>query len=129
MAITALSMVLVVPLVLAGFRESDRQRVDVETIGPRSVRASVLASGSFVFREQALLSAETMGRVREILVREGDPVRSGQVVMRLEREAHRAEVDQQQSVVRQQRIDIERQALNVREQAGRWKRSCELHAM
>lgn len=129
MAITALSMVLVVPLVLAGFRESDRQRVDVETIGPRSVRASVLASGSFVFREQALLSAETMGRVREILVREGDPVRSGQVVMRLEREAHRAEVDQQQSVVRQQRIDIERQALNVREQAGRWKRSRELHAM
>lgn len=122
----AIALVLGLPVVLARVNGGDEKQVSIEEVRPRSVRASVLGSGSFAFTEQAVLSPETIGSVRAILVAEGDPVVAGQVVLLLDREAFEAEVEQQQSAVRQQRIDIDRQRLNADVQARRWRRSREL---
>jgi HlyD family secretion protein len=101
--------------------------VEVQEVIPREVKASILASGNLVFREQALLSPEVIGKVRAVLVEEGDQVEAGQVVLRLDEQVYQAEVAQQRAFVRQQRINIERQRLNLANQQRQWQRVRELH--
>ena len=126
--IGAIALVLALPFVFSGGAGSDAKSVTVEPVAKRQVRASILASGNLVFREQAQLSPEVIGKVSEILVEEGDLVEKGQVVMRLDEQVFRAEVDQQEANVRQQRINIDRQKLNVETQRRQSKRSEDLHA-
>jgi HlyD family secretion protein len=116
------------PFVLKGGSRESAKQVQVEIAAQRAVRASILASGNLVFREQAQLSPEVIGKVRAVLVEEGDVVEEGQVVLQLDEQVYRAEVAQQEAGVRQQRINIERQKLNLENQARQVKRSRELHA-
>jgi HlyD family secretion protein len=92
------------------------------------VRASILASGNLVFREQSQLSPEVLGKVRAVLVKEGDQVEAGQVVLQLDEEVYRAEVAQQQAYVRQQRINTERQRISLANQERQFERSKQIHA-
>lgn len=64
-----------------------------EPQAPDPLPASVLdATGYVVARLQATVSAKTTGKVREILVEEGMPVRKGQVIARLDDSVERAEL-------------------------------------
>ena len=126
LAVGAIAVVLALPFVFGGGGE-DGKLVQTEAAEARQVRASILASGNLVFREQAELSPEVIGRVRAILVEEGDRVEAGQVVLQLDEQVFRAEVEQQQASVRQQRIGIERQQLNVDNQRRKFERIKELH--
>ncbi|MEZ5484142.1 MAG: efflux RND transporter periplasmic adaptor subunit [Lysobacteraceae bacterium] len=126
--IGAIALVLALPFVFRGGAGSDAKQVSVEAVAKRQVRASILASGNLVFREQAQLSPEVIGKVSAILVKEGDQVEKGAVVMRLDEQVFRAEVDQHEANVRQQRINIDRQKLNLDTQRRQSKRSEELHA-
>lgn len=92
----------------------------------RHLQATVLGSGTFDYRNTASLSPEVMGLVRRVLVEEGDRVEQGQLVLVLDQEAQKAEVEQRESLVRQQEVDIELQAelLAIREKQAR--RSAEL---
>lgn len=51
------------------------------------------AVGTVHARESASLAAQTMGRVTAVLVREGDAVRAGQVLVRLDGAVSKAELD------------------------------------
>lgn len=57
------------------------------------VPAGVAAVGSVHARESASLSAQVVGRVTAVLVREGDTVRAGQLLVRLDPSAARSELD------------------------------------
>lgn len=124
----------VVAMVLAGSMVAalwgGRKPVEVqyEIAENRTLRASVLGSGTFDFRDTAALSPEVIGLVRQVLVKEGDHVQSGQLVMVLDQETQKAEVQQRESMVRQQALDIEQQAelLDIRQTQER--RSTELVA-
>jgi HlyD family secretion protein len=124
----------IVIMVLAGSMVaalwSGRKPVEVqyEIAENRPLRASVLGSGTFDFRDTAALSPEVIGLVRQVLVKEGDHVQSGQLVMVLDQETQKAEVQQRESMVRQQALDIEQQAelLDIRQTQER--RSTELVA-
>ncbi|MCK7592682.1 efflux RND transporter periplasmic adaptor subunit [Pseudomarimonas salicorniae] len=122
----AIALLIALPVFLKS-RTSDAKAVDVQAVSPREVKASILASGNLVFREQALLSPEVIGKVRAVLVEEGDKVEAGQVVLRLDEQVYQAEVAQQEAFVRQQRINIERQRLNVANAERQWKRVHELN--
>ena len=50
-----------------------------------AVESSIVANGAFVFSSEAKLSPEILGVVREVLVSEGQKVRQGDVVLRLDR--------------------------------------------
>ncbi|WP_313244793.1 efflux RND transporter periplasmic adaptor subunit [Stenotrophomonas rhizophila] len=102
--------------------------VELEIVEKRALRATVLGSGTFDFQDTAALSPEVIGRVREVMVNEGDAVQQGQLVMVLDQETQKAEVDQRESMVRQKEVDIQRQAamLKLRQQQAR--RSAELVA-
>lgn len=104
------------------------QEVEFEVVEKREIRASVLGSGTFHFQDIAALSPEVIGRVREVMVKEGEAVEKGQLVMVLDQETQKAEVEQRESVVRQKEVEVKLQGalLKLHEQQAR--RSTELVA-
>ena len=125
--IAAIVAVIALPLLIKGGQRDNAKEVEIEVASERLVRASILASGNLVFREQSQLSPEVIGKVRAVLVEEGDRVEAGQVVLQLDEQVYLAQVAQLEAAVRQQRINIERQQLNVANQERQWQRSDELH--
>lgn len=126
--ITLVIAVIAIPITLKSLRSEAAKEVEIEAIEARTLKASILASGNLVYREQAQLSPEVIGKVTALLVKEGDKVTKDQIVLRLDEEVYKAEVASQEAAVRQQRINIERLSLNVSNQERQFKRSAELHA-
>ncbi|PJA41930.1 MAG: hypothetical protein CO182_05480, partial [Lysobacterales bacterium CG_4_9_14_3_um_filter_62_6] len=125
--IAAIGALLLLPVLLKTGARQAGKAVEIELAAARPVRASILASGNLVFREQSQLSPEVIGKVRAVWVKEGDVVVPGQVVLQLDEQIYRAEVAQQEAAVRQQKINIERQQLNLDNQQRQWQRSREIH--
>jgi HlyD family secretion protein len=109
-------------------RGDDAKAVLLETVEQRHVRASVLTSGTLVYERQSLLSPELIGRVREVLVKEGDVVEEGQVLLVLQEDVFRADVDQQRAAVSQQVAAVRRNGLELQTQRRQAARMSELFA-
>ena len=101
--------------------------VEIETVGKQTIRSSILASGTLTYQQQVLLTSEVIGKVAEILVAEGDKVKAGQIVLKLDDQQFRAEVEQQQASRRQQQINIERQLVNLDNERRQFERTEKLH--
>lgn len=83
--------------VSAGARETAEARmVEAEHV---EVPATLRSTGTLHARESSTLSAQVMGRVEKVLVREGDTVRAGQTVVVLDDATLRSSVLQAQSGV------------------------------
>lgn len=118
-----------VPIVMKMTRSEPARSVEVEKIGYRDIKSSILASGHLLYEEQVLLSPEVIGKVSTIFVEEGQKVSKGDLLLHLDDQTYRAEVAQQEAAVRQQRIVIEQQQLNLANQENQLKRKTELHRM
>lgn len=92
------------------------REVELAKVAPREIRATVLATGQLVFRQEVQLSAEVIGKVAAVLVEEGDSVRKGQVLLRLDPTVYLAEVAQQEANRRSASIAIERAQINLANQ-------------
>lgn len=103
-------------------------QVEFEVVDKRAIRATVLGSGTFDFQDTAALSPEVIGRVRKIMVQEGDAVEQGQLVMVLDQETQKAEVEQRESVVRQKEVEIKLQGAKLKLRQQQAWRSTELAA-
>ncbi len=68
--------------------------------GPDAAKEIITLSGR-IESDDAAVAAKTPGRIREITVREGDPVKAGQVIAVLDDEQIEAREDQAQSAVEQ----------------------------
>jgi HlyD family secretion protein len=101
--------------------------VIVETLEPRSIQTSVLASGRLVHEDEVNLSTEQPGRVTAIYVEEGDKVEAGQLLLKIDDERYVKTVDQRQAAVRMQEIAIERQQTQLQNQRRQVERQRELH--
>ena len=60
----------------------------------------IRSTGTVHARETAVVSAQVMGRIQQVLVREGDSVRAGQTLVVLDDAALRASVEQAQAGVK-----------------------------
>lgn len=67
---------------------------DLVTVTPRDLRQTLAASGSLRAYHQATVKARVSGEVREVLVREGETVKAGQVLVRMDEADYRARVAQ-----------------------------------
>ena len=67
---------------------------DLLTVTPRDLRQTLAASGSLRAYNQAAVKARVAGEVREVLVREGETVKAGQVLVRMDDADYRARVAQ-----------------------------------
>jgi RND family efflux transporter MFP subunit len=66
----------------------------------QQVPVSLSSTGTLHARESAVISAQVMGRVQQVLVREGDNVRAGQTLVVLDDAALRAQLEQAQAGVK-----------------------------
>ena len=66
----------------------------------QQVPLNIGSTGTVHARETAIVSAQVVGRIQQVLVREGDSVRAGQTLAVLDDAALRAAVDQAQAGVK-----------------------------
>jgi HlyD family secretion protein len=126
--IGAIALLVVVPIGLKLLRSDDAKKIDAERISQRSLTPSILASGTLIYESQITLASEVVGRVKEVLVKEGDLVKEGQLLLRLDPETSRAEIAQIQAGRRQAELNINRQQVNSDAQAAKQKRYESLRA-
>jgi HlyD family secretion protein len=103
---TKITLAIVVPLLLAGgvaggVRWSRRGLVTVQTgiVTRGDLSAIVTASGEIKPKNYINLGANAQGPITQLLVKEGDHVRKGQVVARIERIQPQAELEAQRAAV------------------------------
>ena len=101
-----------IPVVLKLSRGDTHKAVDLERVATHALTPTVLASGSLTYESQVTLTPEVTGRVKEILVAEGDQVTRDQLLMRLDPRAPLAAIEQSKALVRQSRLSIERRQVD-----------------
>lgn len=69
-------------------------QTDVVAAAPRDLRVSLPLSGSLRALNQAAVKAKVSGEVQQVLVREGEAVRAGQVIARIDPAEYEAKVTQ-----------------------------------
>lgn len=108
-------IVALVALVLASgqFGRDNAKEVEVTAAERAPVRSAVLASGQLIYRDQVQLRSELIGRAAEVPFEQGDRVVAGDLIVGLEPDQFRAQLEQQEANVRLQQIAIERQRLMV----------------
>jgi HlyD family secretion protein len=121
-AIGAVVALIAIPVLLKLTRDDTSKVVDLERVAPRALAPTVLASGTLTYESQVTLAPEVTGRVKEILVKEGDQVTQDQLLMRLDPAAPRAQIEQAQAFVRQARLSIERRQVDFDAQVVKLKR-------
>jgi HlyD family secretion protein len=118
----AIAALVALPVVLKLSRGDTSKAVELESVATRALTPTVLASGSLTYESQVTLAPEVTGRVKEILVEEGDHVKREQLLMRLDPAAPRAAIEQSQAMVRQARLSIERRQVDYDAQVIKVKR-------
>lgn len=78
------------------------QAVQAEVVESRQqeIAVNLRTTGTVHSRETAVISAQVMGRIQQVLVREGDTVRGGQTLVTLDDAALRSQLDQAQAGVK-----------------------------
>jgi len=125
--IAIVSAVMAVPLLRSVLDGGDAFGVEIETLAPRSIQSSVLASGRLVHEEEVQLTTEEIGKVTGIFVEEGDSVKQGQLLLQIDDEIFRAATEQSEAIVRIQEIAIERQQMTLDNLRTQWERTEELY--
>jgi HlyD family secretion protein len=135
--IGAVIVVALVAIVVANlaFKRSNAVTVNVEPIKKQRLEAIVSASGTIQPKRSVNISADTMGRVTNLAVNEGDRVKQGQFLLQIDPRNLRSRVESGEAGVKatasqleQARVQVEssRTALllaqeNVRRQRELWK--------
>ncbi len=101
------SLLAVTAMMLAGCQGGESASPVIQTAQARVVESrqqqvpvSVSSTGTVHARETAILSAQVMGRIRQVLVNAGESVRAGQTLVVLDDAALRASAEQAQAAVR-----------------------------
>jgi HlyD family secretion protein len=119
----AIVLVLVVPIVIKKNRGASATEVDLATAAPQLVQPSILASGTLAFRNEVNLTSEVTGKVRTLLVKEGDTVEAGQTLLLLDPELYNNAIEREEAGLRQTRIAIERQRAQAALRRTQFERS------
>ncbi|GGA72090.1 RND transporter [Arenimonas soli] len=122
----AILAVMALLLVVKSLRGESRTEVEVVLASEQDIRPSILASGLLAYLDEVNLTAELVAKVEEILVKEGDQVEKGQLLLRLDPETYRNAIEREQASQRQGQISIERQRLALALAETRLKRGEEL---
>jgi HlyD family secretion protein len=109
-ALAIVALVAVAFLIKAGRGDSNKQ-VAVAVAAEQAIRPTILASGVLAYLNEVNLTSEVVAKVREILVKEGDTVVEGQLLLRLDPETYRNAIEREEASRRQGVISIERQRL------------------
>ncbi|QDQ25370.1 efflux RND transporter periplasmic adaptor subunit [Chitinimonas arctica] len=119
-------LVIAVPLALRAKSAGDGKPVEMVTLARQAIRPTILASGTLAYRTEVALTAEVTAKVKEILVAEGDDVKAGQLLLRLDPESYRNAIEREQASLRQNGIGIERQTVALELRRKQFDRTSKL---
>ena len=109
-ALIAAGIVLILALpFLFGRGGGDVAVVQIITASKHEIRPTILASGVLAYRTEVNLTSEVLAQVTEVLVKEGDVVKQGQVLLRLDPTSYRNAIEREEANRRQSQLAIERQ--------------------
>jgi HlyD family secretion protein len=94
-------------------KTSEPDTVQAFTVIEQPIESTVLASGRLRYGDEFQVRSEVNARVIELAVEEGDVVKKGQLLIRLDREDFEIDVSNQKTNVALRRIDIERAQLRI----------------
>jgi len=80
---------------------SEERQVEVMEVVPRTISYTLTAVGSLKTPEHVTISPKRAGIIEKILVREGEPVRKGQVLVQLDQIDARLQVERAEAKVRE----------------------------
>lgn len=112
----------IVLLVVVQKRGGDAKRIEVGAVEERVITPTVLASGSLTYQTEISIRTEVMGRVSALYVKEGDTVKQGDVLLRLDPATLQAQVDALEAGLRQSRLAIERARVAAETIETKWRR-------
>jgi HlyD family secretion protein len=103
-----IAALIAVPVIMRGRGGGDAKEVEIETVGKKVISPTVLASGNLTYQTEIRMVSEVMGRVKELKVKEGDQVKKGDVLLRLDPATVEAQVSQLEAAAQQSRLAIQR---------------------
>lgn len=118
---------LAIPVAIKFSGKSAQHEAELARVEKLEIHPSILATGNLVFRQEVQLSAEVIGKVAAVLVKEGDKVARGQTLLRLDPTVYVAEVAQQEASRRNAAIAIERAQINLANQERGLERTGQLY--
>jgi len=122
--------VVTIPLVLRAKSAGDGRPVDMQKLEARDIQPTILASGMLTYRTSVDLTSELTAKVVEELVHEGDDIKAGQIVLRLDPSIYRNEVERDGAARSEQLVAIERQQVELqlrRNQFARTQKQFDAH--
>ncbi len=119
-------LVLIVILAVSR-RGSNAEHVTTATVATRTVKSSVLASGQFAYKDHVELRSQVSGQIVSLPVQEGDRVKQGEVVLRIDPKTYEADVAQQQAHVELQEDSIQQAKLKLQNLKLQWGRNTKLY--
>jgi HlyD family secretion protein len=117
-----IALLLVLPVALKKYRGGDAKAVEIQQVEKRVITPTILASGNLTYQTEIRMVSELLGRVQAIFVKEGDEVRQGQVLLRLDPATTQAQVEQLTAGLAQSRLAIDRQRVAAATIETKWKR-------
>ncbi len=88
----AATVVLIGIAVIMSKGKKTGEKIHVETVQKRTIQESVSASGRIYPEKEVKISSDVSGEVIEMLVKEGDSIRAGQLLCRVNAEIYKSEV-------------------------------------
>ena len=113
--------------ILRNYFGPDLIEVDVAIVSQRTISPSILASGFLAHEEEVMLSSEVIGKVAELMIEEGDSVKTGDLVLQVDDKNFIAGLEQSEAAVRINTIDIERQEVRIKNLERQYERSKSLY--
>ncbi len=124
--VAALVVIIFIVANLAGRREKTIE-VEVEKVSKRNLEAVVTASGQIQPKKSVDVSANTMGKIVELAVAEGDSVKKGQLLMRIDPRGPETSRAQASAALRAAKANLEQCKANLQEAEADLDRIQRLH--
>lgn len=119
-------IIIIVAVAISRNAGGNNLKVTTVKIAPRTVNSSVLASGQFAYKDQVQLRSQVSGQLVAVPIEEGDRVKKGEVVLRIDPKTYQANVDQQKAQVALQQDAIHEAQLKLANLKKQWQRNTKL---
>jgi len=120
--VSAVVLALAGAVALKKARGGDVKEVEMQTVATHVITPTILASGSLTYQTEIRMVSEVMGRVKSLYVKEGDLVKQGDVLLRLDPATTQAQVESLEAGLRQSQLAIDRQRVAAGTIETKWKR-------
>ena len=107
--------------------DKKQAQVNIAQVEQGNIADPIMASGNLVFNTQVQLRSEVTGRVDKVFVEEGQSVKQGDILMRLDTTAFESEVNRNQAVLRATEIEIKHSQTRLANLERQLKRQKELY--